>query len=97
MKMRKQVRCESCGAWLNVEYEAEIKTNNDRKISLDLRLFDSYGYESENKTVDLILPRDVSIEELKKRKKLLNRFALDLARLHGCKASYAEVAKIEEY
>ena len=94
MKISKQIQCPECRTWIKYEYEQEIKTKPRRAIELYVRLFDSLGYETLNTDLVLDINSDVDFEKLKTRKKLLNRIALDYARLQGYRASYAEVAKI---
>ena len=96
MKIVKQIQCPECKTWIRHEYEQEIKTKPRHSVELYVRLFDSLGYETLNTDLVLDINSDVDFEKLKTRKKLLNRLALDYARLQGYKASYAEVAKIEK-
>lgn len=96
MKITEQIQCPTCKTWIKHEYEKEIISKPRNCIELYVRLFDSLGYESLNVELVLDINSDVDFEELKKRKKLLNRLALDYARLQGYKASFAEVASIKK-
>lgn len=97
MKVTEQIKCPECGTWIKYEYEKEIKAKPRRCVELYVRLFDSFGCETANVNLLLDINSDISFEDVKKRKKLLNRIALDYARLQGYKASYAEVASVSEY
>lgn len=88
MKIIKQIQCPECKTWIKYEYEQEIIAKPRRCIELYTRLFDSLGYETLNIHLTLDINSDIDFEELKKRKKLLNRLALDYARLQGYKASH---------
>ena len=94
MKITKQIQCPECKIWIKYEYEQEIKAKPRNAIELYVRLFDSLGYETLNTDLVLDINSDVDFENLKTRKKLLNRIALDYARLQGYRASYAEVVKV---
>lgn len=96
MKVVKQVQCPECKTWAKIEYEQTIVYTRKNYVTLRVRLFDSLGYETQNLDLDLDVNPDIPFEQVKKRKKLLNRIALDYARLKGYKASYAEVSEIEE-
>lgn len=94
MKCKEQIRCPECGVVITHEYEKEIKGRPRTCLELFVRLFDSKGYETVNVELVLDVEPDVDVEKLKKRKKLLNRLALDYARLKGYKASFAEVESV---
>ena len=96
MKTIKQIQCPECRTWIKYEYETIIETKPRNAIELFVILYDRQGYESANLELILDINDYIDFEILKKRKKLLDRIALDYARLQGYKASYAEVKKIEK-
>ena len=96
MKTIKQIQCPECRTWIKYENETIIETKPRNAIELFVVLYDRQGYESANLELILDINDYIDFEKLKKRKKLLDRIALDYARLQGYKASYAEVKKIEK-
>ena len=96
MKITDQIQCPECKTWIKHEYEKIIQSKPRNCVELDVRLFDSRGYETLNVELVLDINSDVDFEKLKTRKKLLNRIALDYSRMQGYKASFAEVARIRQ-
>lgn len=96
MKIIKQIQCPECRTWIKYEYETEIKTKPRNAIELFVILYDRQGYESANLELILDINDYIDFEKLKNRQKLLDRIALDYARLQGYKATYASVKRINK-